>query len=70
MVGGYAMDRQDDPGKRPGSGAREGAQESDRAILCPTCALEPTRVIVLLDTRKGKTVRLFKCECGELVWDD
>lgn len=55
-----------DPDKRPG---RE-APDDDRGFLCPACAVEPERVIIILDTRKGKPVRLFKCDCGELIWDD
>ena len=51
--------------KRPIKGARD----NDR-FCCPACALEPLRFIIILDTRKGQTVRLFKCECGELIWDD
>lgn len=54
-----------DPDKRPGNKARD-----DDRFFCSTCASKPLRVIVILDTRKGRTVRLFKCECGELIWDD
>lgn len=57
--------RRADPEKRPS----EFACDSERSS-CPACALEPLRVIVILDTCRGRTVRLFKCECGELIWDD
>jgi hypothetical protein len=59
------MDRTD-PDELPGSQARD----NDRVVQCPACASELRRVIVILDTRKGMTVRMFKCLCGELVWDD
>jgi hypothetical protein len=55
-----------DPDKRKDREVRNDA----RRFFCAACATEPWRVIVILDTRNGKTVRLFKCECGELIWDD
>ena len=42
----------------------------DDGLLCPKCAIRLQLVIKLLDSCKGKTVRMFRCECGELVWDD
>jgi hypothetical protein len=60
------MDRRD-PDKHPGSKARD---DDDTGLLCPSCASEPARAIAILDTSKGKTVRLFRCQCGELIWDD
>jgi hypothetical protein len=58
------MDRTD-PGKRLDRGVQD-----DDIILCPTCASRPRLIISILDTRKGRTVRLFECRCGEVVWDD
>jgi len=58
------MDRTD-PGKRLG----EEAQDDD-IVFCPTCTLRPRLIISILDTRKGRTVRMFECRCGEIVWDD
>jgi hypothetical protein len=56
-----------DPDKRPVRQARD----SERPFSCPACAREPFKVIFILDTtRRDRTVRLFKCECGELIWDD
>lgn len=63
-VGGCAMSRADAE-KRPKKGARD-----NNRFSCPACALELLRFIIILDTCKGQTVRLFKCECGELIWDD
>ena len=57
------MDRAD-PDKRPDGGTRG----NDR--ICPTCDSDSLRAAVILDTRKGKTVRVFKCQCGELIWGD
>jgi formate dehydrogenase maturation protein FdhE len=55
-----------DPDKRSAYPARD----NERLMSCPACASVPTRAIIILDTRKGKTVRLFRCQCGELIWDD
>jgi formate dehydrogenase maturation protein FdhE len=59
------MDRAD-PNKRSGNEA----QDDDLIVFCPTCASQPRLLIAILDSRKGKTVRLFECQCGEVVWDD
>lgn len=37
---------------------------------CPTCAALPRLTQSILDPRKGRTVRLYQCQCGERVWDD
>ena len=51
--------------KRIGSDAGD-----DKRIFCSSCAAEPSLFIWLLDSRNGKQHRVFKCECGEIVWDD
>ncbi len=58
------MDRID-PRKRLGKEAQD-----DDTFFCPTCASRPRLIISILDSRKGKTVRIFECRCGEIVWDD
>ncbi|MGY4623257.1 hypothetical protein [Bradyrhizobium sp. USDA 4486] len=45
-------------------------QTQDHGPRCPTCAAFPRLTQSLLDTRKGKTIRLFQCQCGERIWDD
>ena len=37
---------------------------------CPTCAAFPDIASRFLDPRTGKTIRLYRCQCGEHVWDD
>ena len=37
---------------------------------CPTCAAFPRLARSMLDTGRGKTVRLYECQCGERIWDD
>ena len=59
------MDRAD-PEKRPD----EEVRDDDKPIFCPRCAIKQRIVIVILDTSKGTPARLFRCECGELIWDD
>jgi len=55
------------PEKRPGNEARD---NDDQVMFCLTCGSEPHLLIAILDSRKGKTVRVFECQCGELIWDD
>lgn len=45
-------------------------QTQDQQPRCPACAAFPRLTQSVLDTRKGKTVRLYQCQCGELMWDD
>jgi hypothetical protein len=32
------------------------------------CSAEPKLVGTMLDSNKGRTIRMFKCECGEQTW--
>jgi hypothetical protein len=48
--------------------ARQAAKEEDRS--CVRCGAEPNLIRKLLDTRKGRTVRMFECRCGKVSWDD
>jgi len=44
------------------------AREDDD-VVCPICTVRTRLVRAFLDSREGKTVRMFEChECGELVW--
>ena len=45
----------------------ENIRESDDAV-CPRCDAQPRFVIAVLDSRIGKTFRMFECRCGEIVW--
>jgi hypothetical protein len=42
----------------------------DRQRHCPVCAAVPRLAQTMLDSRKGSTVRLLQCQCGERIWDD
>jgi len=38
---------------------------------CPRCEEARLRLVqTMLDPRKGKTIRIFECQCGESIWDD
>jgi hypothetical protein len=45
--------------------------QMDNLRRCPKCAA-PTRLThTILDSRRGSTVRLFRCAaCGDRLWDD
>jgi formate dehydrogenase maturation protein FdhE len=45
-------------------------QKEERTTFCPACASTPDLVVSILDSRKGRVVRLFECKCGEMIWDD
>jgi hypothetical protein len=45
-------------------------QEQDEHRRCPTCTAFARLTHRFLDPRQGKIVRLYKCQCGERIWDD
>jgi hypothetical protein len=47
-----------------------GTRDDDGIIFYPACVSNPGLIVSILDTSKGRTVRLFECRCGELIWDD
>ena len=51
----------------PDKNLDEKAREEEQ-IFCPKCASRPRASIKILDTRDGKTYRLFRCQCGQLIW--
>jgi hypothetical protein len=36
--------------------------------VCSRCGAMPTLVKTLLDSRKGKSVMILKCKCGNETW--
>jgi len=38
--------------------------------LCGTCGEKPALVRSMLDSLSGRTVRMFKCQCGEKTWTE
>jgi hypothetical protein len=53
---------------------REDALEREAKAVqcrCPAgAAVAPRLILKFLDVRSGKTVRLYRCQCGECIWDD
>jgi len=37
---------------------------------CQRCGATPCIVQTILDSRNGRTVHLYECECDERIWDD
>jgi hypothetical protein len=35
---------------------------------CNRCGAQPQLVSTMLDSAKGRIVRMFKCQCGEQTW--
>lgn len=50
-------------GSRPMPGA-----ESGEPRRCGRCGAEPRLVHTVLDSNKGRSIRMFKCQCGEQSW--
>jgi hypothetical protein len=48
-------------------GSLKAAPEDRR---CPRCDAQPVLVHQMLDSRNGKTVRMFECKCGEKTWSE
>jgi len=37
---------------------------------CTNCEKRPALVLKMLNPSNGRTVRMFKCECGEKTWSE
>jgi hypothetical protein len=35
---------------------------------CTRCGAQPQLIRTMLDSVKGRTIRMFKCDCGERIW--
>jgi hypothetical protein len=35
---------------------------------CTRCSAEPKLVGTMLDSNKGRTIRMFRCQCGAQTW--
>jgi len=44
-------------------------EDQDRGPRCAACAAFPRLTLTFLEPSKGRTIRLYQCECGERVWD-
>ena len=60
--GGEAMAEEEDLSTRDGR---------KRVVLCPTCGALTWRLVQsLVKAKTDKTVRIYRCDCGEHIWDD
>jgi hypothetical protein len=44
--------------------------EPNPAPSCGACRAKPALVLKMLNPQSGKTVRMFKCVCGEQTWTE
>jgi hypothetical protein len=44
--------------------------DPDPTPACHHCGEKPALVRSMLDSLSGRTVRMFKCECGEQTWSE
>lgn len=54
-----------DQNNRVGNATHDG-----NAMFCSSCAAKSHLFISLLDSRTGKQYRVYRCECGTIIWDD
>jgi hypothetical protein len=45
-------------------------EETKEELKCIRCGDRPNIVQIMLDPRRGKTLRMYECRCGERIWDD
>ena len=45
-------------------------EETKEELRCIRCGDRPKIVQIMLDPRRGKTLRVYECRCGERIWDD
>jgi hypothetical protein len=43
------------------------AMTDQSAASCQRCGSKPSVICKMLDPRNGETVRIFKCQCGEMT---
>ena len=44
--------------------------EPNPVRLCMACGARPALIRSMLDSLSGRTVRMFKCQCGEKTWTE
>jgi hypothetical protein len=43
-------------------------KETAEPRTCRHCGDEPKLIRTMLDSQKGRKIRMFKCVCGEQTW--
>jgi hypothetical protein len=44
--------------------------EANPIRTCNQCSKKPALLRTMLNPKNGRTVRMFKCECGEQTWTE
>jgi hypothetical protein len=44
--------------------------EPNPVRTCSSCGEQPALALSMLNPQNGRTVRMFKCECGEQTWSE
>jgi hypothetical protein len=42
--------------------------ETKEPRRCIRCSAEPKHIGTMLDSNKGRIIRMFRCQCGEQTW--
>jgi hypothetical protein len=45
-------------------------QTKDKQVRCPACSALAPLHHAMLDTRNGKAVLIYLCQCGKSIWDE
>jgi hypothetical protein len=45
-------------------------KELHQSRVCPRCGAQPYLLHSVPDFRSAKTARLYRCQCGERIWDE
>jgi hypothetical protein len=43
-------------------------RDSGERLPCSRCHSQPAFMFSMLDSARGRTVRMFECQCGEQIW--
>jgi hypothetical protein len=44
--------------------------EPNPVRTCGSCGEKPALALSMLNPKNGRTVRMFKCECGQQTWSE
>jgi hypothetical protein len=42
----------------------------DQQLRCQSCSAVPRLAQRILDPNTGRTFRLYRCQCGESIWEE
>jgi hypothetical protein len=50
------------------SPTKPAARQAAEHLRCSRCEAPPAFMFSMLDSARGRTVRMFECQCGEQIW--